>query len=121
MTVARLIWAISALPLISIVLSVLVGSFVILVSQLLVGGEFQPGLAIFGDLLEQLQGFLVGKFSIEVALEPVGKEVAHGCTAPSRVFRQSRSTRRVRVRIMRTFPALVPTFPAISSHRSSSR
>jgi simple sugar transport system permease protein len=44
-TVARRIWAITALPLISIVLSVLVGSFVILGSQLLVGGEFQPGLA----------------------------------------------------------------------------
>ena len=46
MTVARRIWAISAVPLISIVLSVLVGSVVILVSQWLVSGQFEPGLAV---------------------------------------------------------------------------
>lgn len=38
------IWRLLALPLISIVLSVLVGSIVILVSELLVGGELRPEL-----------------------------------------------------------------------------
>jgi len=38
-------WAILALPVISIVLSVIVGSLVIIFSQWLVSGELQPGLA----------------------------------------------------------------------------
>jgi general nucleoside transport system permease protein len=47
-------WAILALPLISIVLSVLVGSFVIIASNWLVTGEISPGLAIdaFSALVE---------------------------------------------------------------------
>jgi simple sugar transport system permease protein len=47
-------WRILALPLISIVLSVLVGSFVIIASNWLVTGEFDPGLAIdaFSALVE---------------------------------------------------------------------
>ncbi len=39
------IWGILALPLISIVLSVIVGSIVIILAEWLVGGELQPGLA----------------------------------------------------------------------------
>ncbi|MFL5687434.1 MAG: ABC transporter permease subunit, partial [Chloroflexota bacterium] len=39
-------WAILALPVISIVLSVLVGSLVIIFSQWLVTGQLQPGLSI---------------------------------------------------------------------------
>ena len=43
--VLRRIWRVLALPLISIILSVIVGSLVIIVSQWLVVGELQPGLA----------------------------------------------------------------------------
>jgi simple sugar transport system permease protein len=39
-------WAILALPIISIILSILVGSLVIIFSQWLVTGELQPGLAL---------------------------------------------------------------------------
>jgi simple sugar transport system permease protein len=42
---ARRAWRVLALPLISIVLSVLVGSLVIILSQWLVAGELEPGLA----------------------------------------------------------------------------
>ena len=45
MTSGRRIWAIIALPLISIVLSVLVGSLVIIVSEWLVTGRARPGPA----------------------------------------------------------------------------
>jgi ABC-type uncharacterized transport system permease subunit len=41
----RRVWRVLALPLISIVLSVLVGSLVIILSQWLVAGELEPGLA----------------------------------------------------------------------------
>ena len=41
----RRAWRVVALPLISIVLSVIVGSLVIILSEWLVGGELQPGLA----------------------------------------------------------------------------
>ncbi len=43
--VVRRVWRVVALPLISIVLSVVVGSLVIILSQWLVAGELQPGLA----------------------------------------------------------------------------
>ena len=48
------VWRILALPLVAIILSVLVGSIVIVASNWLVTGEIQPGLAIdaFGALLE---------------------------------------------------------------------
>lgn len=42
----RRVWRVLALPLISIVLSVLVGSLVIILSQWLVAGELEPGLAL---------------------------------------------------------------------------
>jgi ABC-type uncharacterized transport system permease subunit len=47
-------WRILALPLISIVLSVLVGSLVIIFSEWLVNGQLQPGLAIdaYGALIQ---------------------------------------------------------------------
>lgn len=40
------IWGILALPLISIVLAILVGSIVIILAEWLVGGSFEPGLAV---------------------------------------------------------------------------
>ena len=43
--IVRRVWRVLALPLISIVLSVLVGSLVIILSQWLVAGELEPGLA----------------------------------------------------------------------------
>ena len=43
--VVRRVWRVVALPLISIVLSVIVGSLVIILSQWLVAGELEPGLA----------------------------------------------------------------------------
>ena len=46
MTGLRRIWAIIALPLIAIVLSVIVGSVVIIFSEWLVTGELDPGLAL---------------------------------------------------------------------------
>ena len=46
MTRLRRVWAIIALPVISIVLSVIVGSLVIIVSEWLVTGELDPGLAL---------------------------------------------------------------------------
>jgi general nucleoside transport system permease protein len=50
----RRAWRILALPLISIVLSVLVGSIVIIFSEWLVTGELSPGLAVdaYGALIE---------------------------------------------------------------------
>jgi ABC-type uncharacterized transport system permease subunit len=45
MTTPRRVWTVLALPVISIVLSVLVGSIVIVLSEWLVGQEFKPGLA----------------------------------------------------------------------------
>ena len=42
----RRAWNLLALPLISIALAVLVGSLVIILSQWLVAGDFQPGLAL---------------------------------------------------------------------------
>ena len=44
-SVLRRVWRVLALPLISIVLSVIVGSLVIILSQWLVAGELEPGLA----------------------------------------------------------------------------
>lgn len=44
-SVVRRVWRVLALPLISIGLSVIVGSLVIILSQWLVAGELQPGLA----------------------------------------------------------------------------
>ncbi len=44
-SIVRRVWRILALPLISIVLSVVVGSLVIILSQWLVAGELEPGLA----------------------------------------------------------------------------
>lgn len=44
-SIVRRAWRVLALPLISIVLSVLVGSLVIILSQWLVAGELEPGLA----------------------------------------------------------------------------
>lgn len=44
-SIVRRVWRVLALPLISIVLSVLVGSLVIILSQWLVAGELEPGLA----------------------------------------------------------------------------
>ena len=46
MMVLRRIWGVLALPLIAIVLSVIVGSIVIIVSEWLVGGELRPDLAV---------------------------------------------------------------------------
>ena len=46
MTAVRRVWAIAALPLISIVLSVIVGSLVIIFSEWLVAGKLDPGLAL---------------------------------------------------------------------------
>lgn len=40
------VWGILALPLISIVLSVILGSIVIILAEWLVGGELEPGLAV---------------------------------------------------------------------------
>lgn len=44
-SIVRRVWRVLALPLISIVLSVIVGSLVIILSQWLVAGELEPGLA----------------------------------------------------------------------------
>jgi simple sugar transport system permease protein len=44
-SIVRRVWRVLALPLISIVLSVVVGSLVIILSQWLVAGELEPGLA----------------------------------------------------------------------------
>jgi general nucleoside transport system permease protein len=53
MTSPRRIWAIVALPVISIVLSVIVGSLVIIFSEWLVAGKLDPGLALkaYGALI----------------------------------------------------------------------
>ena len=56
-------WSILALPLISIVLSVLVGSLVIIFSQWLVTGEFSPGLAV-----EAYKALIVGSLGSERAI-----------------------------------------------------
>lgn len=53
-------WSISALPLISIVLSIVVGSFVIVASEWLVAGEIRPGLAL--DAYAALVSGSVGSF-----------------------------------------------------------
>lgn len=57
----RRAWAIIALPLISIVLSVIVGSLVIIFSQWLVAGELKPGLAF--KAYQALIGGSVGSFN----------------------------------------------------------
>ena len=54
-------WGIVALPLISIVLSILVGSLVIILSEWLVSGELKPGLAV--DAYVALIGGSVGSFN----------------------------------------------------------
>lgn len=61
MTMLSRIWAIIALPVISIALSVIVGSIVIILSEWLVGGEFNPGLAI--DAYAALIAGSVGTFN----------------------------------------------------------
>jgi general nucleoside transport system permease protein len=55
------VWAVVALPLISIALSVLVGSIVIILSEWLVTGEFQPGLSI--EAYSALVSGAVGNFN----------------------------------------------------------
>ena len=59
-TRGRRIWAIIALPLISIVLSVLVGSLVIIASEWLVAGQLEPGLAFkaYGALINGSVGLV---------------------------------------------------------------
>jgi simple sugar transport system permease protein len=53
-------WSIAALPLISVILSVLVGSIVIIASEWLVAGEIKPGLAF--DAYAALVSGSVGSF-----------------------------------------------------------
>jgi ABC-type uncharacterized transport system permease subunit len=55
------IWGLLALPVISIILSVVVGSLVIIVSQWLVGGSLEPGLAI--DAYSALISGSIGSFN----------------------------------------------------------
>src|SRR5215203_2099772 len=55
------IWGLLALPVISIILSVIVGSLVIIVSQWLVGGSLEPGLAI--DAYSALISGSLGSFN----------------------------------------------------------
>ena len=54
------VWGTLALPVISIVLSILVGSLVIIASEWLVAGELKPGLAF--DAYTALIGGSVGSF-----------------------------------------------------------
>jgi simple sugar transport system permease protein len=54
------VWALVALPVISIVLSVLVGSIVIMVSNWLVAGQLEPGLAL--DAYAALLSGSIGSF-----------------------------------------------------------
>lgn len=54
------IWSVVALPLISIALSIIVGSFVIIASEWLVAGEVKPGLAL--DAYAALVSGSVGSF-----------------------------------------------------------
>jgi simple sugar transport system permease protein len=61
MTGVRRAWAIVALPVISIVLSVLVGSVVIILSQWLVSGTFELGLAV--DAYASLISGSIGSFN----------------------------------------------------------
>ena len=53
-------WGILALPLISIILSIIVGSLVIIASEWLVAGELKPGLAL--DAYSALVSGSVGSF-----------------------------------------------------------
>ena len=59
--VVRRVWRVLALPLISIVLSVIVGSLVIILSQWLVAGELEPGLAF--DAYAALISVSIGTFN----------------------------------------------------------
>jgi len=61
----RQAWDIVALPVISIVLSVIVGSVVIIVSNWLVAGEIQPGLAV--DAYKALIEGSIGSFNAVVS------------------------------------------------------
>ncbi len=69
----RLAWDILALPVISIVLAVLVGSFVILVSEWLVAGELRPALAFeaYAALLDGSVGSFNALVSTAVAATPL--------------------------------------------------
>ena len=66
-------WAVLALPIISIVLSVLVGSIVIIASEWLVAGELEPGLAVaaYGALLQGSIGSPAAIVSTLVAATPL--------------------------------------------------
>jgi simple sugar transport system permease protein len=73
MTRPRRIWQIIALPLISIVLSVIVGSLVIIVSEWLVAGELDPGLALkaYGALINGSVGSFNAIVNTLVATVPL--------------------------------------------------
>jgi general nucleoside transport system permease protein len=73
MTRPRRIWQIIALPLISIVLSVIVGSLVIIVSEWLVAGQLDPGLALkaYGALINGSVGSFNAIVNTLVATVPL--------------------------------------------------
>ena len=67
------VWPVLALPIISIALSIVVGSIVIIVSNWLVAGQFQPGLAIdaYVALLEGSLGSFDAIVNTLVAATPL--------------------------------------------------
>jgi ABC-type uncharacterized transport system permease subunit len=67
------IWGVLALPVISILLSVIVGSLVIILSEWLVGGELEPGLAIdaYGALISGSVGSFNAIVNTLVAATPL--------------------------------------------------
>src|SRR6187399_3383538 len=73
MSSPRRIWAIVALPVISIVLSVLVGSLVIIFSEWLVTGKLDPGLALkaYGALINGSVGSFNAIVNTLVATVPL--------------------------------------------------
>src|SRR6187399_2065928 len=73
MSSPRRIWAIVALPVISIVLSVLVGSLVIIFSEWLVTGKLDPGLALkaYGALINGSVGSFNAIVNTLVAATPL--------------------------------------------------
>ena len=73
MTSPRRIWAIVALPVISIVLSVIVGSLVIIFSEWLVAGKLDPGLALkaYGALINGSVGSFNAIVNTLVATVPL--------------------------------------------------
>ena len=108
MSRGRRAWAIIALPLISIVLSVVVGSLVIIVSEWLVAGQLNPGLALkayaalingsvgsFNAIVNTLVAtvpLLLGGLSVGLALQ--GRPVQHRRPGPVPDGRARRRHRR---------------------------